>query len=172
MNEYWYYSIISMQIISLFSDSVTVSAIIATILEILLYLERCSLTSTRKATPIHRFLQPNMKHLYIAVQEWLTHWRFKIFWLRYLEEKYLEDGSSKLPGTSLTIYQPTQRHIPKDFNLHQCSYENLVSHTIIQLYQLAKTVCTCLPLQMTNLMTGSNVTLCSKRICMASESSL
>jgi len=83
--------------------------------------------------------------------------------LRYLEEKYLEDGSSKLPGTSVTVYQPTQCHIPKDLNLHQPSYENLVSHTIIQPYQLAKTVCTCLPLQMTNLMTGSNITLCRRR---------
>ena len=108
-------------------------------------------------------LQPSMKHLYTAVQGWLTQWRFKIFWLRYLEEKYLEDGSRKLPGTSVTVYQLTQYHIPKDLNLHQCSYKNLVSHTIIQPYQLAKTVCTCLPLQMTNLMTGTNITLCRRR---------
>jgi hypothetical protein len=98
--------------------------------------------------------------------------KIKDFWLRYLEEKYLEDGSSKLPGTSVIAYQPTQHDIPEDLNLHQHSYEHLVSHTIIQLYQLAKTACTCLPLQMTNLMTGSNITLCSIKICMASKSSL
>jgi len=76
------------------------------------------------------------------------------------------------PWNISNCYQLTQCDIPEDLNLHQHSYEHPVSHTIIQPYQLAKTVCTCLPLQMTNLMTGNNITLCSRRICVASESSL